>query len=119
MSKVDIIKHQSSYYKLKRKFTLEGIDDPKVEYVNKFQPDRKTKCVSIGTENGMILIYDHDKNTPKKKLMGEPWISALKRHRDLIWLSGISRSLIGLRIKDNKKIFHTNCNTNIDQYDGN
>lgn len=119
MSKLDIIKQPTPPYSFKTNVELEGIDDPKAEFVNKFSSNCAKRNLIVGTENGMILIYDYNKKQPIKKIMGEPWISTLRNDKNIIWLSGVSRSLIGLRIKDSKKIFHTNCGTKIDQYDGN
>lgn len=117
MSKTSLI-HRHIEYKHLTNFSLPQIKSTKSEYANKLQSCCFQKLLAVATEKGFIHIIDLKERKILKILFAEPWISTLDNCRGLIWVSGISRSLFCLRIKDNKKIFHTNCNTNFDQYDG-
>lgn len=105
-------------FKFKASVNIKNIADQDGEYTNKIQSCCYRHLLAIGTEKGFIYIYSFKKRKLTKVLFGEPWISTLDNCRGLVWLSGISRSLFCVRIKDNKKIFHTNNDTNFDQYDG-
>lgn len=75
------------------------------------------KNLAIGTENGKVFIYNAEKKEVTKCVKAEPWVSSLENCRGVIWTSGISRSLMCIRVKDNKKVFHTNTNTEFYAYD--
>lgn len=85
-------------------------------YINKLRPCCVRKYIAIGTENGKVFIYDVKRHQITGCLKAEPWVSSLENCRGLIWTSGISRSLMCIRVKDNKKVFHTNTNTEFQSY---
>ena len=80
-------------------------------YINKLQSCCLHQNLAIGTENGRVYIYSPSKGRIIKCVFAEPWLSSIENCRGVIWTSGISRSLLCIRVKDNKKIFHTNTNT--------
>lgn len=117
MSKTSLI-YRKVQFKFLTNITLDQIKNQEAEYANKLQSCCYQHLLAVGTEKGKIHILDMRNQQYVKVLFGEPWISTLDNCRGVIWVSGISRSLFCIRIKDNKKIFHTNCDTNLDQYDG-
>lgn len=91
-------------------------DNSEKNYVNKLQACCFKKNLAIGTENGKVFIYNAIKKEITKCVDAEPWVSSLENCRGVIWTSGISRSLLCIRVKDNKKVFHTNTNTEFHSY---
>lgn len=117
MSKTTLI-HKQVLFKLLGNITIDQIKDQEAEYANKIQSCCFQHLLAIGTEKGRIHIFDINSKKYIKTLYAEPWLSTLDNCRGMIWTSGMSRSLLCIRIKDNKKIFHTNCDTDIGHYDG-
>ena len=87
-------------------------------YVNKLQACCIQKNLAIATEKGKVYIYDVLKNQVNKCIYTEPWVSSIENCRGNVWASGRSRSLMCIRVKDNKKIFHTNVGTKFQGYIG-
>ena len=88
-------------------------------YINKLQVCCLRKKLAIGTENGRVYLFDCIKKEIVNCVMAEPWLSSIENCRGNIWTSGMSRSLMCIRVKDNKKTFHTNLNTSFRNYDSN
>lgn len=88
------------------------------EFVNTIQNCCFKRYLGVGTEKGQVLVYHMPSGELKYRLIGEPWITTLENCSGLIWLSGQSKSLMCIRIKDNKIIFVTNRDTKMNQYDG-
>ena len=87
-------------------------------YVNKLQACCVHKNLAIATEKGNVYIYNPMVNEVTKCIFTEPWVCSLENCRGNIWASGISRSLMCIRVKDNKKTFHTNVGTKFQGYIG-
>ena len=66
--------------------------------------------LALGTENGEVYIYDTRRGRIVKEIFAEPWLSSIENCRGMVWTSGQSRSLMCIRIRDNKKLFHINTN---------
>jgi hypothetical protein len=103
-------------------FDLEGCKvklkgEAKLNYINKLQACCLKKNLAIGTENGKVYLFDPRLQGVYKCVVAEPWVSSLENCKGFVWASGISRSLMCIRVKDNKKIFHTNTNTEFHDYD--
>jgi len=86
-------------------------------YVNIIQACCQKLYLAIGTENGEVYIFDFRLKRLVKKIFAEPWVSTIENCRGLIWTSGVSRSLMCIRVKDNKKLFHINTDTKLTDYD--
>lgn len=76
------------------------------------------KNLAIATEQGNVYIYNVRNNSVNQCIYTEPWVNSIENCRGNIWASGISRSLMCVRVKDNKKIFHTNVGTKFQGYIG-
>lgn len=96
----------------------ESISQQRGEYVNTIQNCCFKRYLAVGTEKGNVLVYHMPTGELRYTLKAEPWISTIENCQGFVWVSGRSRSLMCLRIKDNKKVFHTNSNTNMNEYEG-
>jgi hypothetical protein len=76
------------------------------------------KNLAIATEKGNVYIYNVRQNSVNKCVYTEPWVNSIENCRGNVWASGISRSLMCIRVKDNKKVFHTNIGTKFQGYIG-